>query len=91
MNKKPAGQNEDDFDNRLKRQMKQGTFIIKFTKLNVMFEIKTESNIFAVKKMEMVHCFTKPIHAFSLHKICNIIFQQTQQKWIEGESTLKRQ
>ena len=56
LNCRSAGQNEDEFDNKLKGQMQQVTLIIPFTKLDVIVETKTENNIFLVKKTKMVHC-----------------------------------
>ena len=70
LNHRTIRQEEDKFENKGKNQMQQVTFVIPFTKLDVMVETKMENdNIFLVMKMNMFHCHVKPSTClFLLHK-----------------------
>ena len=93
MNCRIAGQQEDEYDNKVKGQIQQVALIIPFTKLDVTVKRRMKNIIFSVKKTEMVHCYKKP-------HTCNFIAQNMQyyvpennaemnRRWIDVKVTIK--
>ena len=58
-----------------------------------MVETKTKNNIFAVKKMEMVHCYTKPhTYIFITKNMQNYILENTAEiyrRWIDVKVAIR--